>query len=175
MSAAGPHWWPAYIGIGSNLESPVNQVRSAIDELARVPQSVVANASPLYRSVPMGPSDQPDFVNAVAAVLTQLSPEDLLQHLIRIEDEHGRCRDGEKWGPRTLDLDLLVYAGKQSESASLTLPHPGIVERNFVLLPLNDVAPFLQVPSLGNVAIPAAALSSNAAGIDKIDCDNESN
>lgn len=133
----------------------------------------MAASSSLYRSAPMGPRDQPDFVNAVAAVLTQLTPEDLLQHLVRIENEHGRRREGEKWGPRTLDLDLLVYGGQQAETASLTLPHPGIAERNFVLLPLSEVAPFLQVPGMGNVANLTAALSSDIAGIEKIDCDND--
>jgi 2-amino-4-hydroxy-6-hydroxymethyldihydropteridine diphosphokinase len=168
MSPPGPHWWPAYVGIGSNLNSPADQVRSALQDLRQIPQSVLVSSSSLYRSAPMGPPDQPDFINAVAAVLTQCSADDFLRNLARIEHEHGRQRGAEKWGPRVLDLDLLVFGAHQQSSASLTLPHPGIAARNFVLLPLSEIAPQLWVPGLGSVASLLSVLGTDSAGIEKI-------
>lgn len=175
MSPAGPHWWPAYIGIGSNLDSPVKQVRSAVSEMTLLPASTLTASSSLYRTAPMGPQDQPDFVNAVASVLTRLSADDLLTQLLGMEEAHGRKRHGQKWGARTLDLDLLVYGRKKIDSDNLIVPHPGIAQRNFVLLPLAEVAPHLQVPGLGSVADLLLALGDDSPEIEKIDFGNDGN
>jgi len=144
------HWLPAYIGVGSNLNSPQVQVESGIAAIAELPKTRMILRSSLYSSKPLGPADQPDFINAVVATLTQLDPPKLLEYLQDIECRHGRERN-EKWGPRTLDLDLLAVAGKVFNESHLTLPHPGIAERNFVLLPWQDVAPYFVVPKLGTV------------------------
>ncbi|ANO51648.1 2-amino-4-hydroxy-6-hydroxymethyldihydropteridine diphosphokinase [Woeseia oceani] len=151
MSETRPHWWPAFIGIGSNLGEPVQQVEQAIKALAGLEQSRLILCSSLYRSAPVGPQDQPDFINAVVAVLTRLAPQGLLTSLQAIENVQGRTRSGERWGPRTLDLDLLVYGQASVATAELTLPHPRIAERNFVLLPLSEIAPHLPIPGLPSV------------------------
>ena len=130
----------AYIGLGSNLQQPVQQVTQALQQLAKIPQTSVLKSSPLYQSAPLGPADQPDFINAVAALETRLSPLELLDALQVIEQQQGRIRLGERWGPRTLDLDLLLYADQQIHNDRLTVPHPGLGERNFVLYPLHDIA-----------------------------------
>ena len=108
--------------------------------------------SSLYRSAPLGGIEQPEFVNAVAAILTRLEPAALLAALKGIERERGREPGGSRWGPRVIDLDLLVYSRASVATAELTVPHPGIAERNFVLLPLGEIAPDLVVPGLGRVA-----------------------
>jgi len=100
----------------------------------------------------MGPQDQPDYLNAVVGLQTELSAFDLLNELQRIENQHGRLRDGERWGPRTLDLDLLLYAEEVIDTPELSVPHPGIAERSFVLLPLSELAPDLVVPNKGAVS-----------------------
>jgi 2-amino-4-hydroxy-6-hydroxymethyldihydropteridine diphosphokinase len=141
----------AYVGLGSNLEDPEAQVRRALDELAGMPATQVTDRSYLYKSPPLGPSDQPDYINAVAALDTTLAPLDLLAALRGIEVRHGRRRDGTRWGPRSLDLDLLLYGDVVQDTPELTLPHPGLHERAFVLYPLFDVAPELQVPGRGSV------------------------
>lgn len=110
------------------------------------------SVSPLYRSKPLGPVPQPDFINAVAGILTQLDPRALLGELKALERALGRPEAHERWGPRVIDLDLLVYGRERREEPDLTLPHRGIVERNFVLYPLGDLAPELDVPGLGRVA-----------------------
>ena len=149
---AGARWCPAYVGVGSNLQSPARQVEAAMGLLTDVAQTRIVRTSSLYRSAPFGGIEQPDFVNAVAAVLTQLGPADLLAALHDIEAAQGRERDDTRWGPRVLDLDLLVYSDRQVDSPELRLPHPGIGERNFVLLPLGEIAPDLVIPGLGRVA-----------------------
>ena len=154
-------WYPAYVGLGSNLDDPEAQVRSALAELEGMPRCVQFTASSLYRCPPMGPQEQPDYVNAVTGFLTQLPSRDLMQELLRVEKEHGRSRDGTRWGPRTLDLDLLVYANQVIEEEKLTVPHPGVHERNFVLYPLMEIAPALLVPGQGRVAELAARLGSD--------------
>ena len=116
--------------------------------------------SPRYRSKPFGPVPQPDFVNAVAAVLTQLDSRALLGELLELERALGRPAEREHWGPRIIDLDLLVYGRERREEPGLTLPHRGIVERNFVLYPLCDLAPDLDVPGLGRVAELKGRLAS---------------
>lgn len=124
----------AYIGLGSNLESPIVQVREALNELAMLPLSRLVAASSLYASRPVGPQDQPDFINAVAALETQLSPLALLDQLQALEQQHRRRRQ-RRWGPRTLDLDLLLYANDTIDTPRLRVPHPQITARAFVLLP----------------------------------------
>jgi 2-amino-4-hydroxy-6-hydroxymethyldihydropteridine diphosphokinase len=141
----------AYVGIGSNLARPRQQVEQAIAALEAIPQTSVIARSSLYRSAPFGPVAQPDFLNAVAALATALDVASLFRYLREIEDRQGRVR-GERWGPRVIDLDLLVFADAVVTTAELTVPHPGIAERNFVLLPLQEIAQDLIIPGLGRVA-----------------------
>jgi 2-amino-4-hydroxy-6-hydroxymethyldihydropteridine diphosphokinase len=145
-------WRPAYVGVGSNLNDPRAQVLKAFESLRALPATQVVLVSPLYGSKPLGPVAQPDFVNGVAGVLTQLDAPTLLQQLRAVETALGRPVRHERWGPRVIDLDLLVYARERRSEPHLRLPHPGIVERNFVLYPLADIAPDLDVPGLGRVA-----------------------
>lgn len=141
----------AYIGLGGNLADPVQQVISALDELGSIPQSQLAGCSCLYRSAPIGPRDQPDYINAVAAIDTPLDAKILLHYLQEIERRHGRVRDGERWGPRTLDLDLLLYGNEIFSDGELTLPHPRAHQRAFVLVPLYSIAPDVMIPGKGKV------------------------
>ncbi len=141
----------AYIGIGSNLDHPATQVRRAVEALRGLPQSRLLSCSSLYRSPPMGPQDQPDFVNAVVSLQTGLGPHDLLKALHEIEDRQGRVRT-RHWGERTLDLDLLLYGQCQIFDETLRVPHPGIAQRAFVLVPLQEIAPALEVPGMGAVS-----------------------
>ena len=138
----------AYIGLGSNLADPQAQLHRALTELAQLPQSRLLAQSSLYRSAPMGPQAQPDYFNAVAALETDLSPLALLAELQALETAHQRVR-GEHWGPRTLDLDLLLYADQCIDLPTLKIPHPGLYERNFVLYPLAEIAPGLEIPGFG--------------------------
>ena len=148
----------AYIGLGSNLDDPQAQVQQAFRELDALPKSRCSARSGLYRSPPMGPAGQPDYVNAVAELSTGLEPEDLLQRLHGIEAAHGRVRSGDRWGPRTLDLDLLLYGDFQVLRPELTLPHPGLARRAFVLLPLLEIAgPEMPIPGHGRLASLVAA------------------
>lgn len=142
----------AYIGLGSNLGDPVARVKAAREALRRYPGIRELSCSRLYRSAPMGPANQPDYVNAVMAIQTTLEPVPLLRALLAVEAEHGRERSGERWGPRTLDLDLLLYGRESIRSKELQVPHPGIAEREFVLQPLLEIAPGLEIPDLGTVA-----------------------
>jgi 2-amino-4-hydroxy-6-hydroxymethyldihydropteridine diphosphokinase len=146
------HWLPAYVGIGSNLQMPARQVESAFERLGEIPGTRIVSRSSLYRSSPLGGIEQPDFLNAVAGLLTTLSARELLAALLDIEKAQGRERSDTRWGPRVLDLDLLVYADRVINDESITVPHPGIAERNFVLLPLGEIAPQLVIPVLGRVA-----------------------
>lgn len=141
----------AYVGIGSNLDGPAAHVTRAFDDLSRLPDTRVTARSPLYKSPPMGPQGQPDFINAVAALETGLGAPALMQALLGIERRHGRRRDGTRWGPRSLDLDLLLYGDTLSDAPELVLPHPGMHERAFVLYPLADIAPGLVIPGSGTV------------------------
>ena len=144
-------WQPAYIGVGSNLDDPRSQVLRAVSRLAELPTTRVVLTSPLYVSRPFGPVAQPDFFNAVVGILTQLEPLTLLAQLRSLEAALGRPEKRERWGPRVIDLDVLVYGRERRNDPELTLPHPGIVERNFVLYPLTDIAPDLDIPGLGRV------------------------
>ncbi len=141
----------AYIGLGSNLEKPVTQLRSAVDSLRAAPGMEVIRVSSFYRNPPMGPQTQPDYVNAVVELSLDLTPDALMDQLEAIENAHGRQREGERWGPRTLDLDILLYGEEFVETPRLTIPHPGMAKRPFVLKPLLEIAPDLVVPGLGAV------------------------
>jgi len=134
-----------YIWLGSNLCDPVQQVITAIHELSELPKSHLGAQSSLYRTAPMGPSDQPDFVNAAVEITTRLSALDLLDELQRIEQNHQRERLVH-WGPRTLDLDILLYGQHVISNERLTVPHPGLTERLFVVPPLLEIAPDLMLP-----------------------------
>lgn len=154
-------WQPAYIGVGSNLDDPKRQVERALDALGELAGSRLIARSSLYRTAPFGPVAQPEFVNAVAALLTQLSPQDLLDALRALETAMGRTPVVQRWGPRRIDLDLLIQGDARIDTPSLQLPHPGIVARNFVLYPLRELAPDLMVPGLGRVAELAARVDPN--------------
>src|SRR5262245_226130 len=154
-----PRWLPAYVGVGSNLRDPRAQVSRAFDALARLPRSKLVSRSPLYHTPPFGEVVQPAFVNAVAGLLTQLTPEEMLDALRRLEKELGREPPRERWGPRLIDLDLLVLGGEKRATDALTLPHPGIAERDFVLYPLADIAGDLDVPGVGRVSRLRAAVA----------------
>ena len=137
----------AWVGLGSNLDDPPRQLRSALRELDALPHSRVGCHSSLYRSPPLrgpGVPEQPDYLNAVAEVHTALPADGLLQHLHAIEARHGRVRDGTRWGPRPLDLDLLLYGDQRSSNPAL--PHPGLTRRAFVVYPLYECAPRLVLP-----------------------------
>jgi 2-amino-4-hydroxy-6-hydroxymethyldihydropteridine diphosphokinase len=154
-------WQPAYIGVGSNLGDPRHQVQDALGRLGQLPGTRLILKSGMYASKPFGPIAQPDYVNAVAALLTQLTPKQLLRELRRIEYTMGRPEQHERWGPRVIDLDLLSYGREHSVDPELTLPHPGIVERNFVLYPLAEITPDLEIPGLGRVAQLAGRIGSD--------------
>jgi 2-amino-4-hydroxy-6-hydroxymethyldihydropteridine diphosphokinase len=130
----------AYIGLGSNLDQPAAQLRRALAGLADLEEVEVLRVSSFYLNPPLGPPDQPWYVNAVAQVRTRLTAEELLRSLQRLEDALGRVR-GERWGPRVIDLDLLLYADEVSRTPDLTLPHPEMHRRAFVLAPLAEIAP----------------------------------
>lgn len=157
----------SYIGLGSNLDGPEVQLEMALEALDDIPDTRLVKKSSFYRSAPLGPSDQPDFINAVALVDTGLTAGQLLIRLQTIENRQGRVRGGQRWGPRTLDLDLLLYGSRVIEEPELTVPHPGIRRRNFVLMPLLELAPELEIPGLGRADELLAAAGS--AGITRLD------
>ncbi|OEF04106.1 2-amino-4-hydroxy-6-hydroxymethyldihydropteridine diphosphokinase [Vibrio genomosp. F10] len=136
----------AYIAVGSNLADPVGQANDAIEALKHLPNSSKLSASQLYSSSPMGPQDQPDYINAVVAIETQLTPFELLDCTQAIEQEQGRVRKDDRWGPRTLDLDIILYGNEVIDSERLVIPHYGMKEREFVLYPLAEIAPNLTLP-----------------------------
>mgnify|MGYP003397968362 CR=1 FL=1 len=153
------NWVPAYVGVGSNLDDPELQVRHALEALGRSPETRCIVCSSARRNPALGPQPQPDFVNAVAGLLTLLPPGRLLEELLAIERRLGRDRSsGLRWGPRRIDLDLLVHGDAVLDTGVLVLPHPRIATRNFVLFPLRELAPGLRVPGLGPVWRLAAAL-----------------
>ncbi len=143
-------WRPAYIALGSNLERPSEQVLAACERIGRLPTTRIEARSRLYSTRPLGPQDQPDFVNAAVGVVTQLEPKALLDALLEIERHMGRVRR-EPWGPRLIDLDLLWMVGGVIQEPGFSLPHPGVSSRNFVLYPLSDIAPTLDIPGHGRV------------------------
>jgi len=143
-------WRPAYVAIGSNLGSPRERVLEAMERLAALGAPNTLLRSRLYLSRPMGPQDQPDFINAAAGLLTQHSPQEMLAGLLDIERSMGRNRR-ERWGPRVIDLDLLWMVDAPVDEPGLTVPHPGVSIRNFVLYPLADIAPTIKIPGMGVV------------------------
>jgi 2-amino-4-hydroxy-6-hydroxymethyldihydropteridine diphosphokinase len=151
----------AYVGLGSNLDNPAARVMQAIDALKSLPETRLLKYSSLYGNPPMGPPDQPDYVNAVAELETTLPAHALLRGLQAIEVNMGRVRGGERWGPRIIDLDLLVYGQEQIEQEALSIPHPGIAERAFVLHPLAEIAPDLAIPGLAPVRDLVSRTSSS--------------
>jgi len=140
-----------FIALGSNLDGPARQIETAFEFLGRIPESELLQRSSLYRSAPLGGIEQPDFMNAVAAMSTMLPARVLLEELQAIERLRGREDRHIRWGPRTLDLDLLMYGDLVIDQPGLTVPHPGIALRNFVLLPLREIAPESEIPGLGRV------------------------
>jgi len=155
-----------FIGLGSNLADPKYQVSSAIDQIKQVEKTRFIQSSSLYSSPPMGPQDQPDYVNAVLEIETELSAHSLLDKLQGIEQEHGRIRK-RHWGERTLDLDLLLFGDVVIDDDRLKVPHPGIAERAFVLYPLAEIAPELTIPKLGEVS--TLKQQCPAAGLEKME------
>lgn len=149
-------WVPAYVGIGSNLVEPLARVRSAFAALAHLEHTRLVRTSDIYRTAPVGPVDQPHFYNAAAGLLTQLEPLVLLRSLKQLELELGREASAVRWGPREIDFDVLAYDHLVLQGADLTLPHPGLLQRAFALVPLADVAPDLRIPGSGRVADLAA-------------------
>lgn len=144
---------PAFIGLGANLGDPAGQIERALDAIANLPRTTLVMRSALYVSRPMGPADQPDYVNAAAQVDTGLSAPELLTELLAIERRQGRQRcANQRNGPRTLDLDLLLYEDLVCDDPALTLPHPGAHERDFVLVPLAEIAPQLVIPGRGRIS-----------------------
>jgi 2-amino-4-hydroxy-6-hydroxymethyldihydropteridine diphosphokinase len=141
----------AYIALGSNLGDSIRQIREAMEALAQLPGTTLTARSRLYRTPPWGVLEQPPFINAAVQLETSLAAGALLDALLAIERAAGRVRDGERWGPRSLDLDLLHMDGVQMHDERLILPHPRLAERAFVLLPLHDLAPGLLIPGQGRV------------------------
>jgi 2-amino-4-hydroxy-6-hydroxymethyldihydropteridine diphosphokinase len=162
-------WFPAYVALGSNLDEPVRQVTEAFARLAALSDTRLIARSRLYRARPMGPQDQPEFINAAAGLLTQLHAEELLARLKAIEQSMGRQPPAVRWGPRVIDLDLLVHSQRTTGDGvpgadarrELLLPHPGIHERNFVLYPLAEIAPELYIPGRGYVVELARRVGSD--------------
>jgi 2-amino-4-hydroxy-6-hydroxymethyldihydropteridine diphosphokinase len=152
----------AYVGLGSNLARPGDQVERALAALDRLAGTRVAARSHLYRSAPWGYADQPDFINAVAALETSLDARELMQQLLAIEHDFGRKRDGLRFGPRVLDLDLLLYADLRIDEPGLHVPHPRLHERAFVLVPLAEIAPQLEVPGQGRLDALLARVDASA-------------
>jgi len=141
----------AYVALGSNLADPVAQIRRALGALAALPDTRLVRHSSFYRNPPAGGLDQPDFVNAVAEIETPIGPGELLRRLLDIERAHGRVRDYPN-APRTLDLDIVLYGTGRVVEPGLTVPHPRMLERSFVMIPLAEIAPAAMVPGGGRVA-----------------------
>ncbi|MCI0506058.1 MAG: 2-amino-4-hydroxy-6-hydroxymethyldihydropteridine diphosphokinase [Gammaproteobacteria bacterium] len=155
-----------FVGLGSNLNNPVRQITQACDDIAALAHVTLVKISSLYRSPPMGPQNQPEYVNAVVEIATTLSPETLLLELNAIENRHDRARGAERWSARTLDLDILLYGDKLIKTENLTIPHLGLYERAFVLYPLLEIAPDLQIP--GHGPLRELAHTIDAGGLEKI-------
>lgn len=152
----------AYIGLGSNLSKPVEQVKSAIDNIANIAQSRIITVSSFYLSKPMGPQDQDDYINAVLALATSLPAIELLDALQAIENKAGRVRKKNRWGARILDLDLILFGNEVIDTPRLTIPHYGMCEREFVLLPLVEISPELILPNGTSVKMLSQNIANNA-------------
>jgi 2-amino-4-hydroxy-6-hydroxymethyldihydropteridine diphosphokinase len=151
-------WLPAYVGLGSNLDDPALQVRHALAALSELPETRLYRSSSLYGSRPLGELAQPDYVNAAAGLLTQLEVHPFFDALRALEIRLGRASGRVRWAPRRIDLDLLLFSQLQLREPDLTLPHPGLLARNFVLWPLAELAPELSVPGAGRIVDLAARL-----------------
>ncbi|WP_371187155.1 2-amino-4-hydroxy-6-hydroxymethyldihydropteridine diphosphokinase [Thalassotalea maritima] len=150
-----------YIGLGSNLAGPDQQIEQALEAIKNIAKTQLTRVSSLYTSKPMGPQDQPDYMNAVAELATQLSPLELLDQLQAIELSFGRVRKDERWGARVLDLDILLFANNVIDSERLTVPHYGMKVREFVIYPLAEIAPELHLPDGTSVASLQKQLDAN--------------
>jgi len=158
----------AYVGIGANVGDVETTIAEAMWQLDSMPQTSIRSQSRLYRTPPWGNTDQPPFVNAVVELQTRLTPRVLLDQLLDIEIRFGRDRsEGEKWGPRELDLDLLIFGNEQLDEPGLHVPHPHLHERAFVLVPLAEIAPKLDIAGVGRVADLVAAVDTS--GIEPIE------
>jgi len=155
----------AYVGLGANLQDPPAQLRRALAAIAAEPGVRLVAQSSFYRSAPLGPPGQPDYCNAVCAVDTSLGPDALLTRLHAIERSMGRQRPPVRWAPRLIDLDLLHYDGVRLATPRITLPHAELPRRNFVVVPLAEIAPDLELPGIGVVADLAAALGREGLAI----------
>lgn len=151
-----------YLALGSNLADPLHQVHSALHALAAIPDTTLVATSSLYRTPPYGPPDQPDFLNAAVALDTRLDAETLLNHTQRIELEQGRVRKAHRWGPRTLDLDIMLFGSQTLNTPRLTVPHYDMHNRAFMLLPLLEIAPGLCLPDGTKLADVLAHLDTRA-------------
>ncbi len=149
-----------YIAIGSNLASPLEQVNAAVQALGDIPQTRVVALSSFYRTPPLGPQDQPDYLNAAIALETALSAEALLDNTQRIELQQGRVRKEERWGPRTLDLDIMLFGDAQIHTERLTVPHYDMKRRGFMLWPLFEIAPDLTFPDGEHLSALLAQLNA---------------
>lgn len=151
----------AFVGLGGNVGAAVTTLRAAIGDLSALPDTQLLRASQLYRTPAWGMENQPDFVNAVAMLETQLAPQALLEHLLAIERIHGRSRDADlRWGPRTLDLDLLLYGDAVIDEPGLHVPHPQLHKRAFALQPLVEIAPETAIPGIGRASDALAAMAT---------------
>lgn len=156
------HSTVAYIGLGSNLSEPVEQVKNAINEIKKIAQSQIKSVSSLYLSKPMGPQDQDDYINAVVALETSLPATELLNALQAIENKAGRIRKANRWGARILDLDIILFGNEIINTERLTIPHYGMTEREFVLLPLAEIAPLLTLPDGKSVKLLSQNIANNS-------------
>ncbi len=141
----------AYIGLGSNLADPLKQLQAALRAMSTMRSTRVVRHSHFYRTPPWGQSDQPEFINAVAEIETGLSARDLLDELLSIERRAGRLRTDERWGPRVLDLDMLLYGQEIIDEPALHVPHPHMRDRAFVVVPLAELAPHVNIPGFGGI------------------------
>ena len=141
----------AYIGLGSNMHSPIKQIKSAIKLIEEIASTEITDVSSLYKSKPVGPQDQDDYINAVVKIETELMPYELLERIQEIEKQHGRIR-GERWGPRVIDLDILMFGNKIMTDQKLTIPHPEIHNRSFVLVPLAEIDSDCEIPGKGLIS-----------------------
>ena len=157
-----------FIGLGANLGNPIQQINAALAELKFSEKVDLLDSSPLYRSEPMGPQDQDDYINAVAKIETNLSPIGLLDYLQHIESDYGRVRKKEQWSARTLDLDLLLYGNQQIKSDRLTVPHYGIDDRAFVLYPLYDIEKNLIFPNNTSIKSLVQQIKRSKPRIEKL-------
>lgn len=156
----------AYIGLGSNLDAPQEQLLQALANIHNDAQVSIQQCSHFYSSPPMGPKEQPDYVNAVCKVTTSLAPIELLDALQAIEQKHGRKREGERWGPRTLDLDILLFNNLSMSNDRLTLPHYGMAQREFVLVPLFEISPDMIM--LDGKSLPAWVAKCSLNGLRRL-------